>query len=342
MNLRDYTKKRKIIFTAEILLLTAGTIAVFTITESLTAAAVAGAFLLILCGLNYLQYRIDDRYISGVTDDLSRLCDNLTTLEEHEIFPENEDTMLSKLQSKIIKLVRILKHKNERSLSEQENIKSLVSDISHQLKTPIANLKMYTEFLEGNIGEEQRKEYVEIIKMSVERLNFLSESMIKISRLESGLINLRPQMQSLNETVMVSIKNVFAKAKAKDIEITYLGENTEVFHDKRWTAEAVFNLLDNAVKYGRSGTKIALSVKKYGMFSAVEVVDENEPIPEEERSKIFSRFYRGRNAVKTEGIGVGLYLAREIVVKQGGYVNLSSSEKGNVFAVFLPMRSNQK
>lgn len=336
----EYYKKRNLIFSAEIILTLLGAATVYALTDDPIPTAAAAGIMLAMCGLTFALYRADDKYISGVTDDLSKLCDDLITLEEKTVFPENEDTLLSKLQSKILKLVKILKRKNETSERERENIKSLVSDISHQLKTPISNLKIYSELLgDETLGEEQKKEYAEILTLSVDRLNFLSESMIKISRLESGLVHLQPEMQDLGETVMISIKDVFAKAKSKGIEISYSGEKTEAYHDRRWTAEAVFNLLDNAVKYSREGAQISVAVKRFGMFAAVEVSDENEPIPEEERSRIFARFYRGRSSAGSEGIGVGLYLSREIAVKQGGYINLKVSENGgNKFSIVLLCR----
>lgn len=336
MKLDEYLNKRNLIFAAELLLLVISAAAVYVMTGNVKMAVISAFFMFGMCVLTFALYRLDDKYISGVTDDLSKLCDNLTTLEEKIIFPENEDTILSKLQNKILKLVKILKKKSETSEQERENIKSLVSDISHQLKTPIANLKMYSEFLEdGDINEKQRKEYVDIIRISVDRLNFLSESMIKISRLESGLIHLQPEVQNLHETVMMSIKDVFSKAKAKGIEITYSGDNINVLHDRRWTAEAVFNLLDNAVKYSQGKSEISISIKQFGMFAAVEVSDENAPIPENEQNKIFSRFYRGQNSRNSEGIGIGLYLSREIAVKQGGYMNLRVTDKGNKFSIVL-------
>lgn len=338
MKLRDYRKNITLIRTAAAILLIAAPTAVYIFSDNTAAAVICLLSMLSVCVLICVQSHTDDKYIIGVVDDLSRLCDNLITLEEKEIFPENEDTMLSKLQNKILKLVRILKHKNESSLAEQENIKALVSDISHQLKTPIANLKMYTDFLKDeSISEEQRKEYTEIIGNSVERLNFLSESMIKISRLEGGLINLHRQLQSLNETVMISIKDVFSKAKVKNIELSYSGESIDAYHDRRWTAEAIFNLLDNAVKYSDSGTMISITVKRFGMFASVEVKDQNKPVPENERSRIFTRFYRGMNSRSSDGIGIGLYLAREIALKQGGYMNLSARDNGNTFSIILPV-----
>lgn len=291
----------------------------------------------LLCLLAYLIYRLDDAYISGIVSDLSNLVDVLTELEEREVFSGEEDTLLSKLQSKVIKLARILKHKNQVAKQGQENMKELVSDISHQLKTPIANLKMYSSFLEDDgLSEEHRREYVGIVRLSVERLDFLSENLIKISRLESGLIHLDMRSQSLSETVLRAVKDIYPKAKKRGVEIAYREEGEFVLrHDRNWTAEAVFNLLDNGVKYAREGSRVVLAIRKLGSFAEVSVEDENGPIPEGERTKIFTRFYRGENSRNQEGIGVGLYLSREIAVRQGGYMNLRTTEKGNVFCIVV-------
>ncbi len=288
-----------------------------------------------------ILHRSDDKYISDIVSGLSDLIDTLTELDEKEIFPDNEDIMVSKLQNKVIKLVHILKRNQKRTLHSTENIKSLVSDISHQLKTPISNLKMYSNFLtDEHLTSKQRKEYVNILCQSVQRLNFLTEGMIKISRLESGVIRLNMQQQSLNETVLQAVKDIYAKAKAKETEIIYAEEkNISIKHDRNWTAEGIFNLLDNAVKYSKRGSKIYLTVKSYGMFAMVEVKDENPPIPENERNKLFTRFYRGSNSSGKEGIGIGLHLVREIAIRQGGYVKLNSNKSGNQFTVVLGNQS---
>lgn len=302
--------------------------------------AVGAAVLLVLGGLPvHLQYWLDERYMGGVVEDLSRLCESLAVLAEQEVFAENEDTQLSKLQDRVWKLIRMYRRQNEVSRQEQENIKALVSDISHQLKTPLANLNMYTEFLaDPAVDGEERAEYMAVVRLSVERLSFLSESMIKISRLESGLIHLHAQTQSINETVLTAVKDVFAKAVERGTEITYQGaEEILVCHDRRWTAEAVFNLLDNAVKYSPPGSVIAVTVRRLGLFMSVDVRDQAPQIAEEERAKIFQRFYRGESGRSAEGLGIGLYLAREIARRQGGYMNLGREEGGNVFSVFFPI-----
>lgn len=343
MDKRKFEKIIKVLIVLSWFMVIAVPCVIYFFSLNILYTVISATGMLILCGIVFLIHYLDNLFITGIISDLSRLTDILIELEEKQIFPENEDTIISKLQSKIIKLVRILKKKNETSLQEHENIKALVSDISHQLKTPIANLIMYSEFLEDStLSEKKRMEYTGIIRLSVERLNFLSESMIKISRLESGLIHLNMQEQSLNETVLKAVKDIYVKAKNKGTEIVYSEEkNITIFHDSNWTSEGIFNLLDNAVKYSERGSKIYLTVKSFGMFASVEVADENPPIPEDERSKIFLRFYRGNNSRNIEGIGIGLYLSREIAVRQGGYMNLKASDKGNVFSFVLYSKSSK-
>lgn len=318
--------------------ITAGaTAAVFIITEDWQAAAITFLGCLGLCISSGLLHRLDDSYITKIVGDLSELMDVLEQMEEKEVFPEGKDTVLSKLQNRVIKLVRILKNKNQQAEAEHESIKQLVSDLSHQLKTPISNLKMYSQFLRDDaLSEEKRREYVEILAVSVERLNFLSENMIKISRLESGLIQLKVYRQELGETALKALKDIYPKAKQKGVEIVYREEGKiTISHDRNWTAEAIYNLLDNAVKYAPRGSRVILSLRKLGMFAEVSVEDENGVIPEQERTKIFTRFYRGENGRKQEGIGVGLYLSREIAVRQGGHIKLQPTEKGNIFSMLL-------
>ena len=291
-----------------------------------------------MIGIMRLLQCTDDIYISHIVAALSDLLDSLSQLERQEVFPENEDTLLSKLQSKTDKMVTALRLQNDRERAEHENIKGLVSDLSHQLKTPISNLKMYTEFLKDpHITIEERQQYLHILDLSVERLLFLSESMIKVSRLESGLITLHCEKQSINETILQAVKDIYASAKKADIIITYKEEvRCDILHDRRWTAEACFNLLDNAVKYGKPGNEIILAVRELGLTIEISVTDQNEPISEEERTRIFERFYRGKNTCEKDGIGIGLYLAREIIEKQGGCLSVCPTGQGNRFTIVMP------
>ena len=289
----------------------------------------------------YWLHRMDRSYITGVVQELSDLLDTLMELTEREVFPETEDTMLSKLQGNVVKLIRRMRHQNEMTRQEQERMKGIISDLSHQLKTPLANLKMYSRFLQKEeLSEKQYREYVDIICLSVERLNFLSENMIKISRLETGLIHLKCQKNKISETVLKAVKDIYPKARHMGCEIIYREDREKELwaqFDADWTAEAIFNMLDNAVKYSENAQnkRIILSVRKLGLFAEISVEDQNGFIPEEEKNRIFQRFYRGENSEGKEGIGLGLYLTREIALRQGGYVSVKATEQGNIFSIYL-------
>lgn len=305
------------------------------------AGCIVGAACLFLDGMVYCMHRADREYITEVVLELSDLLDTLMELEEREVFPETEDTMLSKLQGNVTKLIRRMRHQNELARQEQEHMKGMISDLSHQLKTPLANLKMYSAFLQKeDLSEKQYREYVDILCMTVDRLNFLSENMIKISRLETGLIHLKCRKNKINEAVLRAVKDIYPKARQRGCEIIYREDrerDTEAQFDADWTTEAVFNLLDNAVKYSENAQNksIILSVRKLGLFAEISVEDHNGAISREEQNRIFRRFYRGENSTGKEGIGLGLYLTREIALRQGGYVAVKATEQGNIFSIYL-------
>ena len=301
------------------------------------AGCIVGAACLFLDGMVYWLHRMDRSYITGVVQELSDLLDTLMELTEREVFPETEDTMLSKLQGNVVSCPENASS-NEMTRQDQERMKGIISDLSHQLKTPLANLKMYSRFLQKEeLSDKQYREYVDIICLSVERLNFLSENMI---RLETGLIHLKCQKNKISETVLKAVKDIYPKARHMGCEIIYREDREKELwaqFDADWTAEAIFNMLDNAVKYSENAQNksIILSVRKLGLFAEISVEDQNGSIPEEEKNRIFQRFYRGENSEGKEGIGLGLYLTREIALRQGGYVSVKATEQGNIFSIYL-------
>ena len=220
---------------------------------------------------------------------------------------------------------------------EKEQIKTLISDISHQIKTPIAAANTFAELLsDGELSAEERTEYITTLQMSLGKLTFLTNSLIKMSRLESGIISLKPEKNSLNEIVLQAVKTVYAKAKEKGILITFECDQTfEAVLDFNWTAEAISNVIDNAVKYTPQGGFVCLQITEYPSFLRLDISDSGVGIPEEEQAKIFGRFYRGKQSVGTDGVGIGLYLTSEIINKQNGYMKVSSDENGSTFSMFL-------
>ncbi len=336
-NYKRYTRRVRMLYAFSLLFVVCMTFVFGISFHSLWLGIFILFFGMIFILIMRMLQKTDDEYISTVVSSVSELLDVLAQLEQQEIFPANEDTLISKLQSKVEKMVATLKLQNEKERMENENIKGLVSDLSHQLKTPLSNLKMYLEFLKNpDASWQERERYLHILELSLERLSFLSESMIKVSRLESGLVTLDCKVQSINDTILQAVKDAYVGARKAGIVIRYEeGVKCELLHDRRWTAEACFNLLDNAIKYGKPGDEILLSVKQLGTTLEISVIDENEPIPQDERTHIFERFYRGRNSGEKEGVGIGLYLVREIIEKQGGYLSVHSWERGNKFIIVM-------
>ena len=292
---------------------------------------------LILFALLLLLDFLHNRYNDDLLEQITLLIEALVEQQERQIFSEAEDTLTARLQHQLLKLRNILTAQNQMLAQEKEQIKTLISDISHQIKTPIAAANTFAELLsDGELSAEERTEYITTLQMSLGKLTFLTNSLIKISRLESGIISLKPEKNSLNEIVLQAVKTVYAKAKEKGILITFECDQAfEAVLDFNWTAEAISNVIDNAVKYTPQGGFVRLQITEYPSFLRLDISDSGVGIPEEEQAKIFGRFYRGKQSVGTDGVGIGLYLTREIINKQNGYMKVSSDGNGSTFSMFL-------
>ncbi len=292
---------------------------------------------LILFALLLLLDFLHNRYNDDLLEQITLLIEALVEQQERQIFSEAEDTLTARLQHQLLKLRNILTAQNQMLAKEKEQIKTLISDISHQIKTPIAAANTFAELLsDGELSAEERTGYITTLQMSLGKLTFLTNSLIKMSRLESGIISLKPEKNSLNEIVLQAVKTVYAKAKEKGILITFECDQAfEAVLDFNWTAEAISNVIDNAVKYTPQGGFVRLQITEYPSFLRLDISDSGVGIPEEEQAKIFGRFYRGKQSVGTDGVGIGLYLTREIINKQNGYMKVSSDENGSTFSMFL-------
>ncbi len=223
---------------------------------------------------------------------------------------------------------------------QRESIQRLLSDISHQTKTPLANLRLYSSLLMEEELTPRQREQAQVIFQQSEKLSFLIETLVKLSRLETDVLAVTPKLQPLAPLLERAASLAMAAAEQKGIALQlHLQQQAEMkaLYDLRWTAEALGNLLDNAVKYTPPGGCIQVSATQYELFCRIDVRDNGIGIAEEEQAQIFGRFYRGRQVREQEGLGIGLYLAREIVQKQGGYLKLSSRPgQGSTFSLYLP------
>ena len=226
---------------------------------------------------------------------------------------------------------------------EEQETKALITDISHQLKTPVASLKMSYEIVDSTkLSREEAREFQEKEREDVDRLARLLQAFTQMSKLETGMIRLCPQKASLQKTLAKAVAGVYVKAMEKEISIeTQEFDDILICHDPGWTAEAFANVLDNGVKYAPSKTCITIRVTKMASLVMVEMEDEGPGIPAKERNRIFQRFYRGESESvrRKEGSGVGLYLTRQILERQGGTVCVKNGGNGGSnFVMTLPKR----
>lgn len=253
-----------------------------------------------------------------------------------------DETELSRLESKWKQFLEASAISKANLEKERENIKGMISDISHQTKTPVANIRLYAELLGESLREshaqESQREMALQIQRQAEKLDFLLQSLTKMSRLESGIVEVRPIRQPIGPLLVHVTEEARPKADKKQIRIlTEYPEDFEAFYDAKWTAEALFNILDNAVKYSPSGTIVRVKTRAYEMYGSIEITDSGMGICEEEIPKIFGRFYRSETVQQEEGVGLGLYLSREILRRQNGYIRVKSTPgSGSIFSVFLP------
>lgn len=248
-----------------------------------------------------------------------------------------DESMLSALETRFSHYLSACAVSAQNVSQEKDRIKALIGDISHQTKTPIANLLLYAELLQEQKLSSEAAEYAGILHAQAEKLRFLIDALVKLSRLENGMIALHPERVPLAPLLAQAAQQFTAKALEKGLCLTVKPTDVSACFDGKWTAEALCNLLDNAVKYTERGG-ITISVIPYEMFVRIDVADTGIGIPEEEQAKIFARFYRSDRNVQQDGVGVGLYLAREILRNEGGYIKVRSEVGyGSVFSLFLPL-----
>lgn len=270
-----------------------------------------------------------------------RIMNRLNAMLDHAIAGEQieesfDETKMSALETKLAKFLMMNQLGKVQLQKEKERIDELVSDISHQTKTPIANLLLYSELLEEEIQDVKSKEMLNAIHMQAEKLSFLTQSLVKASRLETGVIQTIPEENFVSELIENVTSQAESKASFKNVKIEIQPTNSKAFFDMKWTSEAVYNILDNAVKYTKACGKIEIKVSEYSLFTRIDIKDDGIGISESDLPKIFGRFYKCSTSQQEEGVGLGLYLAREIISGQGGYIKVNSQiEQGTVFSVFL-------
>ena len=295
----------------------------------ITIAAVLGSTAAIIIN----RYRISKEY-----EQLNRLIDAAIKNELKE--QDFDESRMSALETKLARFLSVSTISAQNVAEEKDRIKTLIADISHQTKTPISNLLLYSELLKEREMSGESSEYVEALYGQTEKLKFLIDSLVKLSRLENGILVLNSRQDDISVLLDRLEKTYSSKAAEKGLTLTVQrsADSPMAVFDGKWTEEALGNIVDNAIKYTQAGG-IDISFSASEMFLRIDIKDTGIGIAEEELPKIFGRFYRSAEVSREQGVGIGLYLAREILAAEGGYIKVSSKpDKGSVFSVFLPVK----
>lgn len=259
-----------------------------------------------------------------------------------------QDTFYSRLYAKLYEIQESRKVYIQRQKDEMDVIHQMVSDISHQVKTPITTIKLYSQMMMkmSDADMDKQGEYISIVNQQVSKLDFLMQSLIKMSRLETGIITLHPDDCDISKILAEAYSSVLWKAGKKRIELVTDYEGSHYAHvDYKWTIEAMFNILDNAVKYTPEGGSITVRISESENFKIIRVKDNGCGFDENTAPLIFQRFYREERVKNEEGLGLGLSLSKEIIEKEFGYIRVQSAVgEGAEFSVYLPIskRNSEK
>lgn len=289
------------------------------------AAAVSGIF----------WYRYFCRREKRLLDRLQNMVEQAEkgTLKREDISEEK----LSLLENSLKRYLDGSQLATESQQRQKDVIQGLISDISHQTLTPVSNLKIYAELLSEEPGGD--REITDTILEQTKKLDFLIQSLVKLSRMESGIIEVHPKQTKVSR-LFEKLEQEYAKrAEGKEISLKLERTDLKACFDLKWTEEALGNIMDNAVKYTGNGGNISVRAQENSFFVRIDIADDGMGIEEEEIPEIFARFYRSFSVADRPGVGIGLYLSREIIQAQKGYIKVISRKgEGSMFSVFLPVQ----
>lgn len=310
----------------------------------------AYAIVLVLLGkLHTIHNRQLEQELERLSDCLDQLSKKLYEMESLPSF-HAKNQQLRKIYEQLQSISDVMRLNHTQLIQEKEETKSLVTDISHQLKTPVAALRTCFDILnQKNLTPEEHEEFLQRCYHQMDGLEELMKSLLSISRLEAGMIEIRLAPGVLFDTIAMAVSRIYPFADSKKILIEMEAEEElqqlVLPHDRNWMAEALINLLENAVKYSPTESRIQIRMQKRVSFLRIEIEDQGIGIPKAEYHKVFQRFYRGvsKEVQSQKGSGVGLYLTREIIRRHQGNISVSSrwdvgqkKSSGTVFVIQLP------
>ncbi len=292
-------------------------------------------FILYIC----VAWILLKKLFSNFFTDLSTMIGKMINREFSPDFDAIDDTYISQIYHQLGRLYDILRMQQNSIEGEKNKVQAFVSDISHQLKTPLTNMHLLLETVkQPDISLEEFHSYLDKQEKQLTKIDFLIQALLKTSQLENGMIRIRKKETSIGQTILAALEVVLVQAEKKEIEVYY--DNTTdyvVSHDSKWTVEALLNVMENAVKYTPRNGRITIWLGKTEKYVKISVKDTGIGILRADMPHIFKRFWRGNTNI-WEGSGIGLYLCKQIIELQYGYILVNSIVGlGSEFEIFLPL-----
>ena len=271
-----------------------------------------------------------DKEIAEITYYLEQINRGNYNLEIENI---SEDE-LSILKTEVYKTTVMLKEVAENALNGKRTLKDSLSDISHQLKTPLASILIMLENLEehSEMDVATQQFYVRKMKRETQNINFLVQSLLKLSKLEADVVTFSKEKVKVNDLVDAAVQNVAMLCDLKNVEIKVTGDNTLINCDVPWQIEAITNVLKNCVEYSPENESVYIEIQENPIYTSISIRDFGTGMDKEEQKHIFERFYKGKNAANGS-IGIGLALAKAIVEANDGKISVESNGNGTKFEI---------
>lgn len=285
----------------------------------------------------YISFMKELKNIYEHMEEISSTTDSMSKGKFKAIDGEEKEGEMAKLISSLNYMGDRVNNSIDILKKDKENLKDFLSDISHQLKTPLASLVMFNDLMieNENMPYEDRVKFLKSSEEQLERMEWLIMNLLKVGRLEADAIKFEIYKQPLRETLECAVSPFVESSKSKNQILCVTGDlDTEVSHDKEWLSEAISNIVKNAVEHTGQGGRIEVNVSHGPLITKIFIKDNGPGIPECMQKKVFKRFYKGENSSNPTSIGIGLSLAKSIIEEQGAEIKLISEEgKGTTFII---------
>lgn len=279
-------------------------------------------------------------YFKTIYNDIKDMTDyvyNSSEGKKFEMKSKNQEGQIGLLKTELLKMTNILKEKVELLSKEKIFLNDTISDISHQLKTPMTSLIILNDLMYGDITKETKIEFLEKIKSQLNRMEWLIKSMLKLSKVEAKVINFKNEKVNVLEMIKLSIQPSLIPIELKNIYVSINGDSEAIFlGDMNWSIEALVNIIKNCVEHTFSNGSLDISYEDNSLYTEIVIKDSGEGIDKKDLPHIFKRFYKGKSSSKEDSVGIGLAMTKSIIEGQNGDIYVKSEKnKGTQFNIIF-------